>query len=680
MLSKYALLTLLTLTTVEAMGVKESRNDDANCGPNEESCDQDHYCNIEQGTCLDRTYCSDDEYCSIYENCIEIADDRGDFQLGCEEHELEHCGVLSFCPTGDKCMGGEFCMTPCGSDDYCIPGEEECVDDLEEGKMLCVIACGYEYCLPDAEECAEVDGVFECISKEADFSTGMGNIKEAAQIEATPCGDGMCFPGEEECVVGDMGKMLCVAVEVGDFGKGSDFSTGADQIKLTPCGDDSCFPEEECVLGDTGKKFCEVVEVEDFGNGSDFSTGIDFSNGMAEIKPAAQIKLTPCGDDSCFPDEECVLGDTGKKFCEVVEVEDFGNGSDFSTGIDFSNGMAEIKPAAQIKLTPCGDDSCFPDEECVLGEFDEKFCEIVEGGGDFDVIDDEEVECEDFCHVSAFCSVDSGLPSCYCDEEVVVEAGVACPDRVEDDVCGNNPCTIGAECVDFQGSYLCLCNGLVLAKNEVCDEAVEDLCEDGFCDESAYCLLDEEAGALCYCDNGFQVTQGESCENSFDEDFGYFNDEEQEVDVCSTGICGQNQCSSYGEEYVCSCHGMYDVDPSYPCNNEEEAPVVAGQMFLTCDDITCGDHARCGMEHGDPVCRCTSNGDFEGGDFNCENGSNGYVGDHADGCGTVKICGDGAKCHHMAAEEGEEEDGYYCTCDAADTDRVTLVGHYEDCK
>lgn len=227
---------------------------DAPCRPN--LCDTDsHHCRLDSQR-LDGQPCDDSDACTLGETCQGGTCGGGSFTCECRTeadcgdtdpctldacdlstHTCTHVPVAAACDDGDPCTTPDTCV-----DGTCIPGPDTCecrkaADCPDPGNPCLDRACSPDHtCVPTPNSAACDDG-HPCTSGDA--------CSGGACVYQTPtcadCGDGACFPPDEDCLScpGDCGA--CPTTET-DCGNGGD----EDHDGLADCQDLDCVGKSPC--------------------------------------------------------------------------------------------------------------------------------------------------------------------------------------------------------------------------------------------------------------------------------------------------------------------------------------------------------------------------------------------------------------------------------------------------
>lgn len=212
-----------------------------------------------------------------------------------------------------------------------------------------------------------------------------------------------------------------------------------------------------------------------------------------------------------------------------------------------------------------------------------------------------------------------------------------------------------------------------------------DPCDPNYCPADSTCR-DVGGSAFCDCNDGFVGSAGSSatrcypatvdngvCADSADGvvctcDEGYTQPRNTigcaPVELtCDDLQCGENaRCQLYAAGAVCECNLNYTGD-GYTCTPNERPP--------SCDDVTCGANAQCRLYAAGPVCECNAN--YTGDGQTCTPTSSPCSPD----CGAHATCGAGNVC---ACDAGYFGNGYSCYPEETVTGRCTLEGSTITCQ
>ncbi|XP_053372780.1 uncharacterized protein LOC123559692 [Mercenaria mercenaria] len=234
-------------------------------------------------------------------------------------------------------------------------------------------------------------------------------------------------------------------------------------------------------------------------------------------------------------------------------------------------------------------------------------------------------ECSDSTVCSQVCVNTAGSYYCQCNSGFrLADDGTNCTDVNE---CEESTSGCDQICTNNAGSFVCSCySGFTY--NDVtstCDKDIADPvgCDTIDCSSAAGCTLNETNVPVCFCNNGFQLQNGNTCNN---------------IDECTTGVCSQS-CTDTVGSFTCSCYTGFRL---------LEDQVSCEACIFPYYGVNCASTCQCGRGSSgcDPVQGCICKNGWTG--TNCDT--------DVDECLVPNVCGDENKiCTNTVGS-------YRCTC------------------
>lgn len=517
------------------------------------------------------------------------------------------CGKNAKC---ENTNGGFYCVCPEG---YSGNAKQLC-NDINE----CPHSCGAN------TECSNLPGSYKCLCKpgydgDPYLSAGCHDVDECLRRDA--CGlNAEChnLHGSYECVCkegysGDP-RILCADID--------------ECIRFSPCAENS-----EC-YNIPGSYECKCLEGYD-GNGR-------------ESCNRAQVEVRCHGNHECTENAECHLSRCRCKNgfqvngIECVDVDECRTphicGRNANCRNTFGNYLCECKTGYEkIKSSP--QSPCRDINECLFGHFPcGNNAKCVNNDGAYDclcpdnLIGDAKVACKSPCEgvdcgPHAECQANGQEAACICNLGYTFDPNninAGCLDINECEV-SHGPsglCGVGAICTNVPGSYHCYCPpGFTGEPFKYCEDVNE--CDilfgsNGQCGTRAICT--NSIGSFsCSCPPGYTGNGRVKC---------------QDINECSQaygpyGKCGLGaNCINKPGGFDCKCPPGTEGDPYSSCtqriicindntcpgksicDNRRQChcpyPFYGDQCADPCDEIFCGDHAKCQLDpSGKPVCVCS---------------------------------------------------------------------------
>ncbi|XP_064459913.1 uncharacterized protein LOC135370150 isoform X1 [Ornithodoros turicata] len=570
------------------------------------------------------------------------------------------------CADVDECLSPDF---PCGTGATCVntPGSFYChcpPGFTGNPKLACqdINECPYA-CGPNTD-CTNTEGSYICRCKPGcigDPNSPEGCRDQDECTRPTACGiNALCF--------NDFGSYHCACKE-GYSGDPRVQCVDVDECSQNPCAVGSlCYNSPgnyrcECPKGYTGNAYqsCErdVVGVE-CDNDHDCTANAECVNHVCQCRKGYQVSHD---QKNCIDRNECLSRGTCGRNALCVNTEG-------SFLCQCKAGYEKIHPSPQSRCkdaNECAHSPCGANAKCINSDGGYR-CVCPEH-----MIGNPKEACVSPCDAvecgrHATCQANGREAACVCDvgftfNPANIRAG--CIDVNECDV-NHGPsglCGQGAICSNTPGSYRCSCppgfTGDPFRFCEDINECDRMLGPSGLCGEGALCA-NTMGSFSCSCPQGYSGNGRVRCHdiNECSQTFG------------PNGKCGISAvCTNLPGSYQCRCPPGTSGDPavrcvqSVQCQVDDECPGhsvcrdhqcycptpnFGNDCKHPCEDIFCGTHAQCRLDHsGRPVCVCAHG--FTG----QSNSLPGCV--DIDECSADNPCGQGALCRNLPGK-------YECVC------------------